>query len=405
MKGFRNFYLISRILDAHVSWWENLKRFLKYLVVFVLMTYLSIQIVAPFQEWHSDVEPYMDCCDAMVYNYTLDMLREVEADENTKSVFAFSAFLSAAAVWDHTLAEVCDEFLGEKAIYKKDDALLQRENAVLLSYEEAKGKHLTIGDPYYIGYPVPEGENPGPYEYVVAGIIHENPVFLARFSNIIVANSLYTETLLEGYPPEQNHCTYVFLSFYDMEKGRDYINNTSYKGFMLWEKYGDDYKALATEADWYEARQWGWYDFNVGREYIVRWYQTGTSFVLSRSFLLYLFFFGLAAIIIVHNTNTAVQLKQKPLSVLVSLGVRAKHIFGCVFLRTAVLYALTETAALFVMLPLYYGTTTYIYPDGIYACIGIIGSCVLIAALLSARYAVKHVAGKAAAKALAEEEL
>ena len=411
--------LIRRVFTGSLRLRDFLKSILQYLLISGLLAVISVSLIEPMYKKRKNTEAYeayrFDVC---VGSCTTETYRQIAQSENVSASLGIQLYFGhwplrcgenqveavPGVVLEGSLEPLNQMVIPDELYLFKDDALMRREDAIVISYSTYSRLKADLGDTLtwsVLGRDL---------DYVLAGVFFNSATSFRAggFSAFLPASERYWSLFQDEQDIPSSHvCSYAFFTFHDVEKGRQFIENDFYMDIYLYYRLGEEYRELATEEDWYSVKLHP--AGALWREYAAKMTNLAESGAVSASYwknsLFMIFLLLLAGLILFHNQNRKTELCLRPLAILYAAGLRARALFWYVFLRTGLCYALSE--ALFLLLyQTFYRVLKhkYLYTELLLQYGALLVACILLAAAAAGISTVRKLRKSNLSEILAEEE-
>ncbi len=398
--------LLGRVFFSRKSALLSMLNNLLKLIIFFFIILFSIMPIVRYQ-YTIDKLLYSNY-DALVQGCSEHMYSRFDKDANVTGLVAITTTMSStlvhgsnrtttrlAAVYDDNLDALTEYVLTDELFVKKDDSLMNKSNALLLSYWTSKNIKADIGDVVRI--------EDLDLEYVLAGIYSDS---YSNASAIVLGSShegkaaKFFDNLLKG----RLYGT-VYLKFEDIKAGLDDIDDNYYRDFPLYRKYGENYLVEAADDELLQAKS----SAQIRTEQLRR---TELSFKYSdspfdKSYAYYIIPIGMmmVCLLTVQENNKRIQLGLKPVAILSISGISKMHIFLYFlfdsFIKTSILQLLT----IYITLLIFRAQEIYTPSDLMLGYTLLYIFSILIASVISAHIIIKKLGEEHIMAALNDEDI
>lgn len=252
----RKFFLLNKVFLTRKT---LIYSFLNSILKFIIILFIIIFTLVPIINYQFATDGYQyGKYDVMVSESSEYTYNKFVKDSNVKSLIGLSGQLpgstiykgskqvtgSAILVYDNDFNVLREILLTDDLFIRKDERLMERDDAILLSYSYMLALDASIGDVIRF-----DEEN---LEYVLAGVYKESVSWtsMAGISIIVLADS-HKGVLLNLMDEILGGRLYgaIFMCFHDKQAGIDNINANYYRDFRLYKAYGENYLEEAPEEE------------------------------------------------------------------------------------------------------------------------------------------------------------
>ena len=326
---------------------------LKFAIVFLIIIFT----LAPILNYHFSTDAYQYAkFDAIVSDCSVYTFNKFKSDPNITGLVGISGPLlgtsiskgknqvngKAVAVYDNNFDALREYILTDKLFIKKDEKLMKRDNAMLLSYSYMLELNANIGDVITL-----DGEN---FEYVLAGVFSESVSWTSMAGvSIIVLGDAHNGALLDFMDEILGSRLYgtVYLSFKDKVTGLNEINESYYRDFGLYKKYGENYLEDATEDELFLAKGGAKVRTKQLRNLQLSFKYSESAYDKSYAFFIIPIGMIMISLLTIQENNKKIQLGLKPISILCISGISRKYIFSYFLLDSFITMSLLQVLAIY----------------------------------------------------------